>query len=146
MKRPATVESGSIVNRGIHDATIHAFRFVENEQLDLCLRSPDGNDRWLCLVDVPRFGFQDVVNGSIVSDVYCWGLSDCPEILDETVAWQVLLGYGSCKGHDVVPEAARLAAKYATHSLVFVTTSYGGLIAAICREVLMEHHPTDPLL
>lgn len=128
-------QSGRIIGGGIHDAVIRAFRFVEGERFDVCLRDPDNQERWICLVDLPRIGFRDVINGSVISEVFCWRLSD--EMAMQQVAndaWRVLLG-GNYVEMDFKELVSKLAVRYASMFLVLFESSYGGSIAAICREI-----------
>jgi len=146
MKRQALIDgSGRVMSRGLHDATVCAFHFVAEERFEICLRDEDGMDKWFYFVDVPLLGFKDVLNGQIISDLFCWRLDEPTSVEGETgFAWSVLLGE-DYRAEELPARASRLAKEYAGHSLIFFLTSYGGSIAAICREILVDDdQASDP--
>jgi hypothetical protein len=130
-----TDQHGRIRGQGIHDATVHSFRFVCDERFDVCLRGLDGQDRWIHLLDIRNIGFKDVVNGLIVSDVFAWAIKDLSEAnVGVRDAWRVLLG-GNYREEDLHGAITRTKVRYASFFLVFFESSYGGSIAAISREI-----------
>jgi hypothetical protein len=139
MKYPVPLfPDGTLATHGIHDATVQAFSFVSEDRFDLCLRAEDGTDRWFFLIDVPRIGFADLINGTIVCDFFCWGLASSPIPHPAAdAAWRVLLA-GTFTDTELTSAIGRLTVRYPGHSLVFITSSYGGTIAALCRDVLMD--------
>lgn len=139
MKRQPLLDgSGRVLTQGLHDATVRAFRFVAEERFEICLRDESGRDKWFDFVDVPLIGFQDVVNGQIISDLFCWKLDESANAQGEAgFAWSVLLGE-NCRAEELPARVSRLAKGYEGYFLVFFLTSYGGSIAAICREILVE--------
>lgn len=133
-----TDSSGMLRAPGIHDAVVQAIHYVADSRLDLVLKDPSGVTRTFSFLDVPRVGFKDVVNGQIVSDLFCWKLNDeaarQPAAMD---AWRVLLG-GNCRDSDLSDLVGVLARLYADMVLVSCESSYGGSMAAICREIRVD--------
>jgi hypothetical protein len=129
---------GRIADSGIHDATIQSFRFIMGDRFDVCLRDPAGGEKWLLLNEVVQIGFKNVVNGTIVSDVFCWRLSD-PALLQEAMqnAWRVLLG-GYYVEQGLQQLISDLIRRHASSLLVLFESSYGGSIAAICGDVKLS--------
>ena len=134
-------EFGQIVRRGIHDSAIYRFDYTLNEKLDICLRDTIGTDRWLCTKGVRRLGFKDLVEGTIVSDVFCWVMGDGHR-LDSThvEAWITLLG-NNVTDENFNNWCVAIERQYAKCHFVFVESSYGGTIAVICDEVSFVEGP-----
>jgi len=120
---------------GIHDATIQAFSLIAGGQFEVFLRNPGGQEKRVVLSEIAQFGFRDFVNGAIVSDIFCWKLND-PTIALESMcdAWRVLLG-GNYAEPDFLGLVSAMMQRYASALLVFFECSYGGSIAAICRDL-----------
>jgi hypothetical protein len=128
---------GQIRGSGIHDAVVQAFRFVMDDHFDICLRDSSGQERWLLLRGVTKIGFKDLVNGTIVSEVFCWKLETTTtggNVLP-TEAWRVLFGENYIE-KDFEGLVATTQEQHAMQLLVLLESSYGGSIAAICHEVL----------
>jgi hypothetical protein len=128
---------GRLAVGGIHDAVVQAFEFDLSGGFKLRLRGQAGEERLLSLRGVARFGFNDFVNGAIVSDVFCWEVGGA--ILSEicTDAWRVVLG-GNYVEDDLDALIKRLTAQYQGYLLVFVECSYGGSIVVICNDLALE--------
>jgi len=122
-------EYGRVMGKGIHDAIIYEFRYVLGSRFDVCVRNESTNI-WLLLADIYRIGFKDVIDGTILSDVYCWNLGkEFSSITSE--AWKALLGEGYVlKDIDVV--RSKIATSYSGHNFVYFESSYGGFISVIC--------------
>lgn len=122
---------------GIHDATIKAFNFVADDRFNLCLRSQAGHDQWISLHGLSQIGFSDLVNGAIVSDIYCWRVSDTTAQDLRLQAWRVLLG-GNFVERDLPDLVLKLSARKGSSLLVSVECCYGGSIAALCSRLAIE--------
>lgn len=121
----------------VHDALIHEFKYTLGGRFQFCLKLPSRQKRrWIFFNDVSAIGFRDLIQGTIVSEVFSWRLSDPRSMeLAPNTAWRVLLGENYHEGQ--LPElVARLASQHAREILVYVESSYGGSIAAICGEIL----------
>ena len=128
-------KDGLLRSRGIHDATMQAFRYTEHEHFEMCLRGTDEQSRWFSLNKISQLGLENVVNGLIVSDIYCWQLSDPAVTLANTSdAWRVLFG-GNCREDDLPQAVNKLKKRYSNEQLILVDSSYGGMVAAICKEL-----------
>ncbi len=129
---------GQITGCGIHDAVVQAFNFAIDDRFDICLRDASGKDRWMFLRDVALIGFKDLVNGTILSEVFCWKLdASSAKHIETSEAWRVLFGGNYVEG-DLQSLVFKSQERYATQFLVFFESSYGGTIAAICREVRFD--------
>lgn len=130
---------GQVVGGGIHDTVIQSFNFTEGDRFDICLRDSSGNKKCMSLRGIEKIGFKDLVNGTIISEIFYWPLAEgCVPLNSENEAWRVLLG-GNYQERDFEYIVFRLMAQHATHALVFFESSYGGSIAVICREMALLH-------
>jgi hypothetical protein len=131
-----TVDKHSrLVGIGVHDAIVQAFRYEQGRNIDICLRDASGVDRWISLSNVARLGMRDIVNGTIISSIFCWELLNSPmQQIDQCEGWRVLLG-GNYLESDLSVLTSNLRATYESKFFVFFESSYGGTIAAICEEI-----------
>jgi hypothetical protein len=127
---------GRVAGRGIHDAKVEELHFVVDECFEIRLRDPVGKSRVISLRDVAQIGFRNVVNGMIISDVFCWRLND-QEKFGTNEAWCTLLG-GDYLEADFDEHISTLTGRHAGKFLVLFESSYGGEIAALCRSVLID--------
>lgn len=139
MKDSSASRFGSVEGPGVHDAIVQTIHFIDNDRLDVRLRTQQGHETWIRLVDVARVGFKDVTNGLIVSDVFWWQLDQAAPGQSGTLdAWRVLLG-GNCLEKDLQETVSKLATKHDSSFLVLFESSYGGQIAAICRQIAKDN-------
>lgn len=130
-----TDQLGQINHRGIHDAVVQRFVYILGERLDICLRDAVGADRWLRIRGVRRVGFKDVVEGTIVSDVFCWAMGNVNSLEGlRREAWITLLG-NNFRAVDFNDLCGKIEQQYAQCRFVFIESSYGGTISAICDDV-----------
>jgi hypothetical protein len=138
MKDSSANQFGSVEGPGVHDAIVQTIHFIDNDRLDVRLKTQQGHEKWIHLVDVARIGFKDVTNGLIVSDVFWWRLDQAAPGQSGTLdAWRVLLG-GNCLEKDLQATVSKLAIEHDSSFLVLFESSYGGQIAAICRQVTTD--------
>jgi hypothetical protein len=135
-------EYGIVRAYGLHDAVLRGIEYAADDALILSWRSPANDDRWVQLLGVSSVGFKDVVNGMILSEVFCTnansGLAAVGSAMD---AWRVLMG-GNVLERDLLTAVSRLIARHPHHLLVVFESSYGGTIAAICSELrVLEERP-----
>jgi hypothetical protein len=131
-------DSGRLAGPGIHDAIVDGFRFSDRDAFDVCICSVGGESQLISLRDVRRLGMRDVVNGTIISDIYCWaldGLTTIPTVTDD--AWRTLLA-GNYIEKDLHALINNLTMQFSDCVLVFIESSYGGSIAAICHEIYVD--------
>ena len=126
---------GRLAFSGIHDAIVKEIHFVEGDSFTIRLLGINGEDRVICLTGIGRIGFQDVVNGTIVSDIFCFELNSTNVLADEVrAAWRTLLG-DTCTENDLQHAVSNLVARHADAFLVVFESAYGGSISAICSEI-----------
>lgn len=61
---------GRFAPSGIHDAVVKEPHFAEGEFFTTRLLRVNGEDRIIRLDGVKRIGFQDVINGTIIFDIF----------------------------------------------------------------------------
>lgn len=140
-------EYGIVRAHGLHDAVLRGIEYATDKALILSWRSPANDDRWVQLFGVSSVGFKDVVNGMILSEVFCTKVSSGLATIGSSMdAWRLLMG-GNVLERDLLTAVSRLIAHHPQHLLVVFESSYGGTIAAICSElrVLEERNrPANP--
>lgn len=137
-KGVAVDEYGRIARAGIHDAVVQRISYSLAERLDICLKDPRDTERWLSLTGLVKTGFKDVVDGMIVGNVFCWQLdSRNPASVVMTEAWRVLFG-GNYVEADFTKLVADTTIRHSGAYLVFLDSSYGGSIAALCDRIEFE--------
>jgi hypothetical protein len=141
-----TGKTGQVGGRGIHDADVLGFEMATDEHFTLHLRGADGIARRISFRGLREIGFQDVINGMIVIDIFAWQLDDAPGAMAEVYpdVWRSLLGERYVAEH-LTAEIARLARRDEPLLLVSIVTAYGGAIAAICRDIVWLN-PTDEMM
>ena len=122
---------------GIHDAVIRMFGFDASSCFRLHLLGQAKEDRRLLLQGVARFGFNEFISDAIVSDVFCWEISSADQNGISIEAWKVVLG-GNYVETDLLTIVRKLTDQYQGFLFVFVECSYGGSIAFVCKEFLLE--------
>jgi hypothetical protein len=129
--------NATIMCDSVHDALIHEFKYTLGGRFQFCLKLPTQTKRrWIVFNDVSAIGFKDLVQGTIVSDIFSWRLSASRKgELVPVAAWRVLLGE-NVREDKFSQLVASLSERHVSESLVFIESSYGGSIAAICSEVL----------
>jgi hypothetical protein len=131
-------EYGRLAVRGIHDAAVEGFRYVNGMAFDLQLCGIADERQSISLRQICRFGMKDVVNGTIISDIYCWMLRDPTSASAVTNdAWRTLLA-GNYIESGLPALIENLTLQFPDHVFVFFESSYGGTIAAICREIFID--------
>lgn len=131
-------EYSRLAVRGIHDAAVEGFRYVDGMAFDLQLRGIADEHQSISLRHICRFGMKDVVNGTIVSDIYCWELGDPTSASAVTNdAWRTLLASNYVEsGLPALIE--NLTLQFSDCVFVYFESSYGGTIAGICREIFID--------
>lgn len=131
-------EYGRLAVRGIHDATVEGFRYIDGMAFDLQLCGIADERQSISLRNICRLGMRDVVNGTIVSDIYCWALGDAASASAVTSdAWRTLLA-GNYVESGLPALAENLTRQFSDCFFVFFESSYGGTIAGICREIFIN--------
>ncbi|MFD2366316.1 hypothetical protein [Pseudoduganella sp. GCM10020061] len=131
----STDADGRLRGSGIHDAVVREFHFADSGEFNLRMRGTDGEDRLVALRGVARLGMRDLINGTIISDIYCWKLDQGDlEGYAVDAAWRAIVA-DAFREPELPQLAARLAQEHADCYLVYFESSYGGEIAAVCREV-----------
>lgn len=126
---------GRLAVRGIHDATVGGFRYIESGAFELQLLGVGNERRSISLHRLCKLGMRDVVNGTIISDIYCWYLRDA--ICTSSVAreaWKTLLACNYVES-ELPTLINSLRQQFSDCVLVFFESSYGGSIASICHEI-----------
>lgn len=77
---------GRLALSGIHDAVVKELHFINGDSFTIRLLGINGEDRVICLTGIGRIGFQDVVNGTIVSDIFCFKLNSTTVLAGEVRA------------------------------------------------------------
>ena len=126
---------GRLARSGIHDATVKELHFVEGHFFTVRLLGINGESMVVRLNGIARIGFQDVVNGTIVSDILCLKVSS-PNVLagELKTAWRTLLGDAYTE-NGFQHAVSDLVARHADAFLVVFESAYGGSISAICSEI-----------
>jgi hypothetical protein len=126
---------GRLAISGIHDAIVKELHFIEGGFFTIRLHGVNGEDSVIRLNGIERIGFQDVVNGTIVSDIFCLKLNSMNVLAGELrAAWRTLLG-DTCTEHDLQQVVSNLVALHTDAFLVVFESAYGGSISAICSEI-----------
>ena len=126
---------GRLAVGGIHDAIVKELRFIEGLSFAIRLLGINGEDRTIRLDGVARIGFQNVINGTIISDILCFKLAS-PEVLEgePKAAWRALLGEAYTE-NGLQHTVSDLVTRYPDELLVVFESAYGGTITAICSEI-----------
>jgi hypothetical protein len=125
---------GRVRGAGIHDATVVGFTYALDARFTLILSACDGSNSNLSFDKVEEIGFSNFTKGAIVSDIFCWPL----KALDVTPAIREaysILASENYVENDCVRDIDRLATKYSDSLLVYISCSYGGDVALVCKEV-----------
>lgn len=136
---PATIDQENrLRGTSIHDAELQRLELVPSDRLALSFRSSDGTLGGLVLTGLAEIGLEHLTNGMIIFDIHAWRL-DAPTATSQIwrEAWRALLG-DRCHLHDVEPTIARLIQRHAGLTLVYISSSFGGEVAAICQDVAWE--------
>lgn len=126
---------GRLAVSGVHDATVREFHFIDGGVFTIRLLGMSGENRIIRLDNVVRIGFQDVINGTIISDFFCLKLGS-PDVLNATprATWRTLFGEGYTESR-VQSDVNHLVGQFADAFLVVIESAYGGSISAICGEI-----------
>lgn len=131
-------EYGRLAVRGIHDAAVEGFRYIDGRAFDMQLRGIADERRSILLRNLCKLGMRDVVNGTIISDIYCWSLGDATSTSAvASDAWRTLLA-GNYVESELPVLVENLRRQFSDCVLVFFESSYGGAIAAICHEIFID--------
>ena len=126
---------GRVSEQGIHDATIVGINYSLATSLQVSLRGLDNKVRELYLQGPEKVGFNELVDGTIVSDIYCWGPLQSEKMgRISPESWRCLFG-GNFNEQDLPVLIYNTIQKYGGAFLIFIESSYGGSIAAICGDV-----------
>jgi hypothetical protein len=123
-------EYGRVSARGIHDAVLTALSYRLDDRLDLSLEKEGSSELSVKFSGLKKVGFKNLVEGAIVSDIYCAPLSSGQEYSWQEGAWRTLFG-GNYLEKDFDSIRLKLGVRYSSCSLLLVETSYGGQISAI---------------
>ena len=127
---------GRLAVSGIHDAIVKELHFLEGGFFSIRLHGVNGENRVIRLNGIECIGFQNVINGTIMSDIFCLKLNSTHVVSNELrVAWRTLLG-DTCTEHDLKDVVDDLAARHADAFFVVFESAYGGSISAICSEIV----------
>jgi len=130
-----TDKAGLIQGFSYHDYKLVRLKWLDSRYLRLTLSGSDG-------ITIVEFGgldtvtAQDILDGTIVSDIFVWPVKAVPETVWETIggAWSVLLS-GRTHRADKKSVAAQIMKRKPSAFLVQVLNSYGGAIAAVCEKI-----------
>ncbi len=126
-----------IVGFGLHDATITKFVYdMGAGQAEVCFSTHEGRTVVMLLHGVGPLGMVGFRNGAIVSGLFAWAPADAR--LDagpnSRRAWEVVFG-GDIPVEDLPKAIEPFSTAKAFSQLVLIECSYGGSVAALCREV-----------
>ncbi len=127
--------SARLSTGGVHDAVVEEFHFISGQSLNIRLRGASGEHTLVSFHGTVKLGFKDVLEGTIVSDIFCWRMHDkmvIEGVLDE--AFRVLQS-GHYHEAGFYSFSMSLAQKHTGKFLVFLSSSYGGEMAAVCEEI-----------
>ena len=135
-----TDERGWPMMSGIHDARLTVLSFEFGGKLSFSADGAEGERTTFVLDDVSMLNIQSLWEGVIVDSVAVWLVvgdsMDDPEG-DCGVAWRALLE-GRVHPGDEGPAIARAKSKHDGFSLVSVSSSYGGELHVLCREMTIN--------
>lgn len=127
---------GRLAVSGTHDAIVKELHFLEGGFFSIRLHGVNAENRVIRLNGIERIGFQNVINGTIISDILCLKLNSTNVGSDELrAAWRTLLGDTRTE-HDLRDVVDDLVARHADAFLVVFESAYGGSISAICSEIV----------
>lgn len=130
-------EYGQVVGFGLHDAGLIGLAFDDGAgQLTVRLRRVDGRVAMVSLHGVGYVGFVGLRNGAIVSDLFVWAPAGAR--LDAgpmpRTAWEVVFG-NDLPVEDLPKAVGPIVEEGEFNHLVLMECSYGGAMAALCREI-----------
>lgn len=125
-------EFGIVRAAGLHDAVLLGIEYAANDRLLLRWKSAVHSDTRVLLREVVSVGFKDVVQGMILSEIFC-ARTEQGIVGDNfaKIACRILLG-GNVLEKDMLSAGEGLLRRYPNNQLVLFESSYGGSIAAIC--------------
>lgn len=128
-------EFGRLSTHGIHDAVVQEFHFISGQSLTIRLRGALGEQTLVSCQRPVKLGFKDVLEGTIVSDIFCWRMYE--KIAIEGVIEEAfrVLESGHFREADFYRFSSSLAQKHTGKFLVLIDSSYGGAMATICEEI-----------
>jgi hypothetical protein len=127
---------GRLAVSGTHDAIVKELHFFEGGFFSIRLHGVNGEKRVIRLNGIERIGFQNVINGTIISDIFCLKLNSTNVGSNELrAAWRTLLG-DTCTEHDLNEVVDDLVTRHEDAFLVIFESAYGGSISAICSEIV----------
>jgi len=136
---------GRVRCRGIHDAMLLALKIEKDERIQI-ETAADTVNLSISLRGVVEFNVSNMCNGSIILDLFCWNVSEVPsniEIYDN--AWNIL--YSSrYKAEDINYLAKKKMELFPDKFLVHLSCSYGGDLAAICKNIEITSSAYDKVL
>jgi hypothetical protein len=132
-------QQGNVGGFGLHDATLIGLEYQESNLLAITVRRVDLSVATILLRGVGPFGFVGFRSGAIVSALFVWEPSSA-SITAASIprtAWSVLFGNDIPLG-DLTNAVGPIVRAARFNHLVFFECSYGGSMAALCREIEVE--------
>lgn len=126
---------GMVRTPGIHDAVVEEFHFISGQSLNIRLRGVSGEHTLVSFQGAVNLGFKDVVEGTIVSVFFCWRMHDKMAIEGAVEEALRVLNSGHYHEADFYKHSSSLVQKHAGRFLIFLSSSYGGDMAAVCEEI-----------
>ncbi len=138
-------EHGRLCGAQIHDSTLKELKFSNNEcSLHIEAASISGKGVCIEFLGLTQLTVAEFWDGAILSDIYVWNIFHVPEICWKIPdgVWNILFKNRLTK-EDAPKLAMQIAAKHPDALVIQVELSYGGAIAAICRNIEIDGKRLD---
>ncbi|MCB1053131.1 MAG: hypothetical protein KDC71_21200 [Acidobacteria bacterium] len=120
---------------GIHDATLHAFSFTLDKHFEITLHHSDSGINHILFEGVSHIGFQNVVQGLLVLNIFAFPLSQLDQLLPQQkhAYFEILMG-NALDSFEIDRLIEQNQSDERT-KLVAIESSYGGDICLLCRNL-----------
>lgn len=133
----STDELGRLRVGGYHDSFITEFSYSAARNVRITMQNPDGGTGLaLTLSGLHELAVNGLLHTIIVGDVFVWKAA----AVQGDEAWRLLFK-DHLRPEDIKDAAARHATKTPDALLVYVTSSYGATIVALCDHLRIEAMP-----
>ena len=129
-------DAGQLVGFGLHDSVLVSLSLEFQHALTASFRRVDGSLIRLSLGGLGPTGAVGLRDNAILSDVFAWPPAEVPSASLERPdgAWGVLFA-GDLPASDLERAGAPLIAGRQFQWIVLIECSYGGSLAALCKEI-----------
>ena len=132
-------EYAQVVGFGLHDSRLLGLVYEgEAGRLVVRLRREDGRGAIVSRQGVGAQGLVGFRNGAIVSDLLVWDVADARlDLALPRMAWRVVFG-NDIPVEDLPKAVGSIVKERELRHLVLLDCSYGGSLAALCRDIDIE--------